>query len=197
MNMIRYALCMGTCELCGNEKVSTRKTRTLSTIVDCCNRCLLSLGLEPINDGSNFKKETYIKKNKQKIIKTSLIGTEIEELIPNFHVKIREERENRGWSIEELAKKVNERVKILQKMENGNRVTDTTIKKISKALNIKLYSTIMPQNDRVIKSKENKEMTMADANISQIDNRTNHKNIKKKKRKLGVSRSGGRKRKKE
>ena len=82
-------------------------------------------------------------------------------------------------------------------MENGNRVTDTTIKKISKALNIKLYSTIMPQNDRVIKSKENKEMTMADANISQIDNRTNHKNIKKKKRKLGVSRSGGRKRKKE
>ena len=41
---------MGTCELCGNEKVSTKKTRTSSTIVDCCNRCLISLGLEPISD---------------------------------------------------------------------------------------------------------------------------------------------------
>ena len=80
-------------------------------------------------------------------------------------------------------------------MENGNRVLDTTIKKISKALDIKLYTTIMPQNDRVVKSKENKEMTMADANISQISKKTNPKIIKKKKRRLGVSRSGGRKRK--
>ena len=53
----------------------------------------------------------------------------------------------------------------------------------------------MPQNDRVVKSKENKEMTMADANISQISKKNNPKIIKKKKRRLGVSRSGGRKRK--
>jgi hypothetical protein len=42
-----------------------------------------------------------------------------------------------------------------------------------------------------------KEMTMADANISQDEIVSKQKNIKKKMRKLGVSRTGGRKRKKD
>ena len=195
MSMMPLGFNMGTCELCGNEKVSTKKTRTLSTIVDCCNRCLISLGLEPISDVGKLNRGINIKKNEKNNKNTNLIGSEIEELIPNFHIKIREEREIRVLTIVELSNIVNVKVKLFQKMEIGNRVLDTTIKKISKALDIKLYTTIMPQNDRVVKSKENKEMTMADANISQISKKTNPKIIKKKKRRLGVSRSGGRKRK--
>ena len=194
--MLCMRLHMGVCELCGNERVSTRKTRTSSTIVDCCNKCIESLGLTPINDSKKFNVNVVSKKNNQKT-NNYLVGTEMEELMPNFHVKIREERETRGWTIEELAKKVNERVNIIQKMENGNRVTDTTIKKISKALDIKLYSSITPQNDRIVKPKESKEMTMADANITQKNNKSKQKNNKRKMRKLGVSRTGGRKRKKE
>ena len=38
--------------------------------------------------------------------------------------------------------KTNEKVNTIQKVENGNRVTDATIKKISKALDINLYSSI-------------------------------------------------------
>ncbi len=194
--MLCMRLHMGVCELCGNERVPTRKTRTSSTIVDCCNKCIETLGLTPINDSKKFNVNAASKKTNQKT-NNYLVGTEMEELMPNFHVKIREERENRGWTIEELAKKVNERVNIIQKMENGNRVTDTTIKKISKALNVKLYSSITPQNDRIVKPKESKEMTMADANISQKNNKSKQKNNKRKMRKLGVSRTGGRKRKKE
>ena len=40
-------------------------------------------------------------------------------------------------------------------------------------------------------------MTMADATISQKEISPKQKNIKRKKRRLGVSRSGGRKRKKD
>ena len=76
-------------------------------------------------------------------------------------------------------------------------MTDNTIKKISKALDINLYSSISPQNERMVKSKEMKEMTMADANISQDEIVSKQKNTKKKMRKLGVSRTGGRKRKKD
>ncbi len=186
---------MGVCELCGNERVSTRKTRTSTTIIDCCNKCSESLGLSPINEkkySSNIITKPLISKSSN-----YLVGTETEELIPNFHIKIRKEREIRGWDIEQLAKKINEKVNTIQKIENGNRATDTTIKKISKALDINLYSSITPQNERMIKSKEMKEMTMADANISQNDIVSKQKNTKRKMRRLGVSRTGGRKRKKD
>lgn len=186
---------MGVCELCGNERVSTRKTRTSTTIIDCCNKCSESLGLSPINEkkySSNIITKPLISKSSN-----YLVGTETEELIPNFHIKIRKEREIRGWDIEQLAKKINEKVNTIQKIENGNRATDTTIKKISKALDINLYSSITPQNERMIKSKEMKEMTMADANISQNDTVSKQKNTKRKMRRLGVSRTGGRKRKKD
>ena len=71
---------MGVCELCGNERVSTRKTRTSSTIIDCCDKCAESLGLSPINE----KKYSSNIINKPLIPKTSnyLVGTESEELIP-------------------------------------------------------------------------------------------------------------------
>ena len=95
---------MGVCELCGNERVSTRKTRTSTTIIDCCNRCVESLGLSPINErksSSNIITKPPISKNNN-----YLVGTEKEELIPNFHIKIRKEREEKGWDIEQLAKKI-------------------------------------------------------------------------------------------
>ena len=193
MTCMRYY--MGVCELCGNERVSTRKTRTSTTIIDCCNKCVESLGLSPINEkksSSNITTKTPISINNK-----YLVGTETEELIPNFHIKIRKEREEKGWDIDQLAKKINEKVNTIQKIENGNRVTDNTIKKISKALDINLYSSISPQNERMVKSKEMKEMTMADANISQDKIVSKQKNTKKKMRKLGVSRTGGRKRKKD
>ena len=36
---------MGTCELCGADKVSTYKTTTSGARVDACNRCIDRLGL--------------------------------------------------------------------------------------------------------------------------------------------------------
>ena len=154
-----------------------------------------NLGLSQINEkkySSNIITKPLISKSRN-----FLVGTETEELIPNFHIKIRKEREIRGWNIEKLAMKTNEKVNTIQKIENGNRVTDATIKKISKALDINLYSSITPQNERMVKSKEMKEMTMADANITQNNVISKQKNIKRKMRRLGVSRTGGRKRKKD
>ena len=191
--MTRMRSGMGVCELCGNERISTRKTRTSTTIIDCCKKCSESLGLSPINENKYISKDI----TQPLIPKRSnyLVGSESEELIPNFHIKIRKEREMRGWDIEQLAKKINVKANIIQKIENGNRVTDVTIKKLSKALDINLYSSITPQNDRIIKTKEMKEMTMADANFSQNNNVSKQKNTKRKMRRLGVSRTGGRKRK--
>ncbi len=182
---------MGTCELCGMEKVSTKRTRASSTIVDCCTRCIDSLGLTSITKITDKFEENS---NKNNIINNQwLVGSEKEELIPNFHIKIREERETQNLSQEDLAKKINERVNVIQKIENGNRVTDSVIKKLAKALDIILYGGISPQNERTVKVKEDNQMTMADANISDVTNPNKTKLPKKKMRKLGVTRSGARK----
>jgi len=188
---------MSTCELCGMEKVTTRETRTSSTIVDCCNRCLESLGLTPIYDFKNVKTIIPNPNTTAKNSNNRLVGTEEEELISNFHIKIREERETKKWSQEDLARRINERVNLIQKIENGYRVTDSVIKKISKILDIELYSSITPQNERVVKSKENKAMTMGDANITDNTDKPKEKVMKKKMRKLGVTRSGARKKRSE
>ena len=66
MNMTCMRWYMGVCELCGNERVSTRKTRTSTTIIDCCNKCVESLGLSPINEkksSSNIITKPSISKN--------------------------------------------------------------------------------------------------------------------------------------
>ena len=182
---------MGTCELCGIEKVTTKRTRASSTIVDCCTRCIDSLGLTTIHNIT----DKFEGSSTQNIIINNqrLVGSEKEELIPNFHIKIREERETQKLSQEDLAKKINERVNIIQKIENGNRVTDSVIKKLAKALDIILYGGITPQNERIVKVKEDNEMTIADANISDAPKQQKNKTPKKKMRKLGVTRSGARK----
>ena len=182
---------MGTCELCGMEKVTTKRTRASSTIVDCCTRCIDSLGLTSITKITGKFEENSMQNitiNNQR-----LVGSEKEELIPNFHKKIREERETQNLSQEDLAKKINERVNVIQKIENGNRVTDSVIKKLSKALDIILYGGITPHNERIVRIKEDNQMTMADANITEIKEPNKTKSPKKKMRKLGVTRSGARK----
>lgn len=186
---------MGTCELCGMEKVTTRKTRASSTIVDCCNRCIETLSLQPIQDFTN-KFTTGSNSNSILPIQNNMVGAEREELISNFHIKIREKREFMNFSQEDLAKKCNERVNIIQKIENGNRVTDSVLKKVEKILDLKIYDSIMPNNERSVKSKVEKIVTISDANI--LDQKPTPTKIKKKKtRKLGVTRSGGRKKKRE
>ena len=39
---------MASCELCGREKVSTRKARTAGIQVDACSRCVESMNLQVV-----------------------------------------------------------------------------------------------------------------------------------------------------
>lgn len=189
-------MAMGTCELCGIEKVTTRTTRASSTIVDCCTRCIVSLGLTPVQQFTD-KFSTQKVGNSTIPNVNQLVGSEKEELISNFHVKIREERELRKWSQQDLAKKTNEKLNLIQKIENGNRVTDSVLRKISKILDIKIYDSMITHNERQVKTKIEKEMTMEDANITPETDHPKKKNVKKKMRRLGVTRNGGRKKPRE
>jgi putative transcription factor len=66
-----------------------------------------------------------------------------EELIENYHLIIRREREKRGWSQEQLAKKIQEKESLIKKIENRELTPEPeVIEKLEKLFNIKLRERV-------------------------------------------------------
>ena len=66
-----------------------------------------------------------------------------EELIDNFSNEIRNARESKNWSREDLGKKINERVSVITRIESGKMTPDIKLtKKLEKTLDIKLLEKI-------------------------------------------------------
>ena len=189
--------CMGACELCGNEGVSTKKARVSSALLECCNRCIVSHGL--IVETEKF--DLVLKNtNKSQVIGRGIRGVDImsndkTELAYDFHSRIRDARIQKGLSQVELAKKMNEKIAVIQKAENGIRPTDSLISKFSKTLSIELYVEKIPNNHRMVGVKEDRVLTISDVKDQNIQ-QSSDRRVKKKGRRLGVSRSGSRTRRK-
>lgn len=65
------------------------------------------------------------------------------ELAEDYPKRIQRARENRGWSREELGRKINERVSIISKLENGEmHPSDQLIRKLEKTLEIRLMEEV-------------------------------------------------------
>jgi len=191
------ANCMGACELCGKEGVSTKKATVSQAILECCNRCIESLGLSVEREAVNLS----FKENKEsQVIGRGVKGIDIMsneemELAGDFHSRIRNARIGRGLSQENLAKEMNEKIAVIQKAENGIRPTDTLISKFSKTLSIDLFVEKLPNNHRLVASKDDRQLTISDLKDKDVQP-TPNKRVKKKTRRFGVSRSGSRSRRK-
>ena len=106
---------------------------------------------------------------------------------------IRKAREQKGFSTNDLARRINEKVAIVLKAEDGARPTDALLEKISKELGIELFFERTAENYRQISNNLEREMTISDLS-NQAKKEKTVKKQKKKSRKLGVSRGGPRKR---
>ena len=60
---------MGTCEMCGNERISTKEAIVSNTIVQSCSRCIESMSLKikydapAINNESKAVSYTHLRAN--------------------------------------------------------------------------------------------------------------------------------------
>lgn len=184
---------MSTCELCGFEGASTRKATVHGSLLDCCTKCIDSMGLiierKAVKIPESIPDSQVVGKG---ISGMDIMTKEELELSPDFHSRIREAREGRSLSQEEFAKSINLKIGAIQKAENGIRPTDDILKKISKSLGIELFVESVSRNSRMVKSSSHREMTISD--VSDGDSAPRRiKSPKKKSRKLGVSRKGARK----
>lgn len=88
-----------------------------------------------------------------------------QELVENYHVKIRQAREKLGLSHEDLGKRINEKVSLLRKIETGKMTPDNRLASLlERTLKIKLI--VLTKEEKVPQSRMSKaaghELTLGD-----------------------------------
>ena len=153
---------MADCELCGSNQVGIYRTKASGAEIYACIRCIDKLGLDkPIftnnrPNSPNPSRMTLPRRN-------DIMKKSEKELAHDFHIRIRKARESKGWEQREFARRMNERLNIVQRTENGNRPPDNLIKKIEKVLDIELMVDSEPSNTRQTSTGTSRNMTIGDA----------------------------------
>ena len=186
---------MGACELCGKEGVGTRRAKVSQSVLECCSGCIASMRLVveqiPTKVIQNNEQSSLV--TGKGISGIDIMTKDATELAGDFHAKIRNGRKIKGTSQEDLARIMNVKVGVIQKAENGNRPTDSTLKKFERALGISLFVEAIPRSNTMVENQSSRQMTISDAK-NDVANKTRKRPEKKKGRRFGVSRSGSRSR---
>ena len=157
---------MGACELCGAEGHPTRQAIASNVNVDACPQCIDSMGLDlfksPFQKTSEQSKSTP-SENKSRSRGRTHVVSEGMSLVQDFHVRIRNERVSRGWEQKDLAMRMNERLNVIQRIENGSRPTDILVTKIEKVLGIILLEESRVDIEAQLNRGGGRRLTIADA----------------------------------
>ena len=149
---------MAVCELCGAEGVSTNRGIVSNVTLDVCTKCTESMGIEILK--SPFENRVS---NVRKQAPRSMNVHHEPELSNDFHVRLRNARESKGWSQKELAHRMNVRINSIQKAESGTRPTDDLTNKLEKVLDVDLREASDDGRDSMVSRSSSRGMTIADA----------------------------------
>jgi len=135
------------CEICGSKNAK-RKAKVEGSIVTICDNCI-GFGEEiPILEITRTKKVL------------PLIEEPNEIIITDFNEIIRNAREKMNLTQEKLAKKLNEKVSLIKRVEDGWEPPPSLISKFEKFFNIKLTEKI--EEKSIDKKSDKKRLTIGD-----------------------------------
>lgn len=145
------------CEICGKEiRGKPVKIVVEGTELNVCPSCR-EYGVEEISKSSQHGAIRVVKKEK-KTAQKPIVFTE--ELVENYNEIIRRERQKRGWSQEELAKKIQEKESLIRKIENAEITPEPeVIEKLERIFDIKLREKVQEVK---IESKQSFVPTLGD-----------------------------------
>ena len=137
------------CELCGRNVPRLKKVIIEGVILNVCDECAKFgkeiKGNEIPKDVKYLPPEVVRERLERKRRKRKDYLEEEEVLIDDYPRVIREARERMGLTQDELAKKILEKKTVISKIERGEmRPDEKLIKKLEKALNIKLKEKVSP-----------------------------------------------------
>lgn len=160
------------CEICGQsiEEGKSKRTKIDGSIMEVCQDCskfgVIQKTPKPKYIQSNGKgKPGAIGSNRPKRTPRPMYSLDepTEELVEDFETIVRQAREAKGLSREELGEKIYEKVSVINRIESGKMVPDIKLaKKLEKALNITLIEKISDMNLEDFKNRTSGGPTLGD-----------------------------------
>ncbi len=159
---------MADCELCGAMKVSTRSVIMGKAEVQACKRCSERMGLDEkkvapgiaqARSGTNPTSGGYGgigRKGKDIMLRGE------KELASNFSKIVATARNKLGWDKRELARRMAEKVNVINNVESGKRPTDAVIRKLERTLDITLMVEAKPDENRHVNVGDGRGLTLGD-----------------------------------
>ena len=157
---------MASCEICGSDRVPTRRSTSGGRTVNACDRCMKAAGLRPDLTSTGAHPTDQVRTfggygGLGKEGKDIMVRGE-RELADDWSKRVVEARRNRNIDQRGLARLISERVNIIQRIEKGHSVSDQVIRKLERALNIELMVERKPSETRSIGPKSGRSMTLGD-----------------------------------
>ena len=158
---------MGSCEICGSNKVSTKRASSNGRDIIACDRCMKAAGLKPnvtgvpqtSNPGNVRGFGGYGGMGRAG---KDIMVREEKELAPDFGIRVVEARRKKGIDQRELARGISERVNIIQRVERGQHPGDSVIRKLERYLDIELMVERTQDEQRKVGPGAGKSMTLGD-----------------------------------
>ncbi len=150
--------------MCGKDVPQTRAVIVEGTRLNACPNCArFGEDYRPQSGGAPVSQsvidERLEKRERRMKSKDIYSGAASVELIDDFGGAIRAAREAKGMDLEQFAESILEKKGVLAKVEANNLIPDDKlIKKIEKALNIKLMETV--QSGKSVGSQNTGKMTL-------------------------------------
>ena len=148
---------MAVCELCGRENTGVFSILVSGAKISACSTCSAKRGFSTPSRESRKTKPPV----KSSIPRPRKTRPTI-EAASDFHIRIRNAREARSLTIEELGRKLNLRVLDLQKYEGGSVPPDAVAKKIEKELGIMILEEVEANDVSPVVKRSNRSLTIAD-----------------------------------
>ncbi len=130
------------------------KTKIESSIMTTCNECAKF---------GKIQREPAKPRRSKPFKRVSRTRVPSEEVIEDYNAVIRDAREKRGWSREELAEKLYEKASVVSRIETGKMIPDIKLaRKLEKTLNIKLIEKQEHMETEEMRSAASKGATIGD-----------------------------------
>jgi putative transcription factor len=124
---------MPSCQLCGNDSDSLSKVKIEGATMKVCDSC------SDLGEEVTTKSKKKPKKTKKKSRTPSRRESQV--LVNNYGKKVKEAREDKKLSLQELADELKEKKSVIQKIEQSELKPDKSLAgKISRELGIELYT---------------------------------------------------------
>lgn len=130
------------CEICGKQTQLLRTVLIEGSELNACPECA-RFGVErsprPKKTTAPVHVSEALERREKRTYTRDILQDSAEELVGDFHIRIRKARERLLWTPEDLGRKINEKKSVILKLEGGQmRPDDSLIRKLERTLNIKL-----------------------------------------------------------